>query len=243
MGRVGWCVGVFAVFSMGCFGMFPFFPMSALSEDNQNQMDDQTQKVVYYTRLQPPVFDSSPTPPPKDSALSSQNIHGTPINNSIEIRRSDLLAEVQNSKKQEAKKPPLSKQSFHAVLNNCAKDALFNELGAGLSIDPQQKAKCKTLQAHYNNTLNKHYAPLQKSYTTLLQDMVGACHTHADRMALLQSAFFKRLSPHIKNRQQRALLSALKQNKPLSREKLHALLQQPNLGERFYRCQYFIHAP
>ncbi|WP_120944561.1 MULTISPECIES: hypothetical protein [Helicobacter] len=242
-----WCVGVLGLWAWGCMGFFPFFALSSLSSNNQDQLSDFTVSkqgdVTYYTRLEPPSFDDIPqTPAQPDIGLSSQDIQGTPIPNSVEIRRSDLLAEVQDTQAQEAKLPPPTQQSFHTLLNNCAKNDLFNQLGAGLKIKASEQAQCARLQQRYFATLEEHYSHLTHSHTTLLQDILGACHTRISKQAVLQSAFFKRLEPTLKGRKQRVLLKELTQAKPLSRQKLHALLQQPNLGERFYRCQYFIHA-
>ncbi|MFC3847453.1 hypothetical protein ACFOPX_02735 [Helicobacter baculiformis] len=254
MGWRWWCGGLFVLCNLGCMGFFPFFALSSLSQDNQDQLNSSSeQPVTYYTRLQPPSFDDDTIPPRKhhhhhhrrleNSGLSSQDIHGTPVANSVEIQRSDLLAEVQDSQKTQAKSPPQTQQSFHTLLNNCAKNDLFNELGAGLTIKPSEQAQCTHMQTKYFNTLKNHYSTLQHDHTTLLQDMVAACHTRTDKQALLRSAFFRRLKPTLKGRKQRFLLQQLMQTKPLSRQKLHALLQEPNLGERFYRCQYFIRMP
>ncbi|WP_121021704.1 hypothetical protein [Helicobacter vulpis] len=239
-----WYGGLLGFWAFGCMGFLPFFSLSSLSSDNQDQLSDfsvsKQGDVTYWTRLEPPSFENIP-PTQSDIGLSSQDIQGTPIPNSVEIRRSDLLAEVQNTQAQEAKLPPPTQQSFHTLLNNCAKNDLFNQLGAGLTIKASEKAQCARLQQRYFATLMDHYSHLQHA-PTLLQDILAACHTRVSKQAVLQSAFFKRLEPTLKGRKQHLLLKELTQAKPLSRQKLHALLQQPDLGERFYRCQYFIHA-
>ncbi|WP_104696325.1 hypothetical protein [Helicobacter salomonis] len=245
-----WRIGLLGICHLGCMGLFPFFALSSLSQDNQDQLNNSSdQAPTYYTRLQPPDFDTNTTPPEPTAqdlasqGLSSQDIQGTPLANGVEIQRSDLLAEMQDSQETQAPLPPPTQQSFHALLNNCARNDLFNQLGAGLAIKSSEQAQCTRMQTKYFATLDNHYSTLQHAYTILLQDIVAACHTRASKQAVLQSAFFKRLKPMLKGHKQRLLLKQLTQAKPLSREKLHALLQEPNLGERFYRCQYFIHMP
>lgn len=236
---------------LGCMGLFlPMF-FSPLSQDNQNQLDlskddPQSHQVLYYTRLEPPMFDDTPkSPQEQSSGLSSQDIRGTPMPNGIEIQRSDLLQEVKNTEQKRVQKPD-SRSSFHTLLNDCAKNDLFNELGAHLNIKADEKKQCARLENRYYGVLNKHYKEIAKRKARvliLLQDLVSGCSTHQDRQAILQSPFFKRLAPHITTRREKAILRHFTTAKPLKRDGLHALLEDKKLGERFYRCQYFIHAP
>ncbi|TSA85962.1 hypothetical protein [Helicobacter mehlei] len=240
---------------LGCMGMFlPMF-FSSLSQDNQNQLDQfgddpingdrQSQEVLYYTRLEPPMFeDPSGHPIEQDVGLSSQDIRGTAVNG-VEIQRSDLLQEVKDSE-QKRKDKANTPETFHAKLNDCAKNDLFNELGAQLKIKTDEQKRCIRLQNHYFSVLNKHYATINQKKARvliLLQDLVSACNTYPEKQALLKSPFFKRLAPHINTRREKLLYKQLGNAKPLKRDGLHALLTDPKLGERFYRCQYFIHAP
>ncbi|BCZ17904.1 hypothetical protein NHP190003_11860 [Helicobacter sp. NHP19-003] len=246
--------------------------LSSDNEDNLKQThhglfddDDDDGPPVYYTRLDPVMLDTPEEQAQKEQAnlekqlggkvkepkkpqvgqtsgLSSQDIQGTPMPNGIEIKRTQVMEELKSTQQAYAKEPKKIQESYHTLLNYCAKNALFNELGAHLIIRASETKQCARMQKAYFVVLSQHYSQIKpiNQPKVALHDIIVGCDTHIDHQKILQSAFFARLKPDLTSPKDRYLLRRFTHAKPLDGDKLHDLLEDPKLGEKFYRCQYFI---
>ncbi|WP_040499290.1 hypothetical protein [Helicobacter suis] len=267
------CMGMGALFPMMMMSPLSSDHENSLKQTHQGLQadddDDDNSPPTYYTRMEPVMLDTpqehekkeeqqleqqfggkapkkpAPAPTPTDSVISSQDIHGSPLPNGVEIKRSDVLAALKNTQEAYAKNPAKPKESYYTLLNYCAKNDLFNELGAHLIINQAEQTRCKRMQKAYFHVLAEHYQELdqKKQVSVFLHDILLGCSTQIDQQKVLKSAFFKSLRPQIKSYRDKALLKRFLQEKPLDNDKLHALLNDSKLGERYYRCHYFINLP